>query len=130
MRQPRGGVLGFLPELRRDTLGLLARCTREYGDLVRIRLGLTHTVLLGHPALVEEVLVTRSHEFRKNLGTRRLRSALGNGLLVSEGETWLRQRRMMQPAFHRQRVDGMAEAMVCTALKAVDGWNSGETRDI
>src|SRR5438132_6529205 len=105
---PRSGVLGLLPELRTDALGLLARCSRDFGDFVRIRLGLTRAVVISHPELVEEVLVTRNHDFRKNLGARRLRSPLGEGLLVSEGDFWLRQRRLMQPAFHRQRLDAMA----------------------
>ena len=55
-------------------------------------------------------------DFRKNLGARRLGSLLGNGLVLSEGEFWLRQRRLMQPAFHRQRIGAMAEAMVGCAL--------------
>src|SRR5438477_11119644 len=97
---PRGGPLGLLPDLSRDPLGLLARCARDYGDFVRLRVGLTSVVLISHPDLVEEVLITRAHAFRKSLGARRLRSALGDGLMVSEGEFWLQQRRRMQRAFH------------------------------
>src|SRR5205823_801292 len=58
---PTGGVLGLLPELSRDALGLFMRCTRDYGDFVRIRLGITRAIVIGHPDLVEEVLVTRNH---------------------------------------------------------------------
>lgn len=126
---PRGGVLGLLPELKRDPLGLLERCARNYGDLVRIRLGLTPFVLINHPALVEEVLVSRQRDFRKNLSGR-LGSALGNGLLVSEGEFWLRQRRLMQRAFHRQRVDAMLETMVSFTCQVLDEWRAGEVRDV
>jgi len=71
---PPHGLLGLLPELSHDALGLLTRCARDYGDFVRVRLGLTRAVLIGHPDLVEEVLVTRNHDFRKNLGARRLGS--------------------------------------------------------
>src|SRR5690348_1300032 len=67
---PRGGVLGLLPDLGRDALGLLTSVTRDYGDLVHIRLGLTPVVVVGHPALVEEVLVTRNHDYRKSESTR------------------------------------------------------------
>jgi cytochrome P450 len=98
---PSGGVLGLLPDLRRDALGLFSRCAHEYGDFVRLRLGMTDAVLISHPYLIEQVLVTHYQHFRKNLGPR-LGSALGSGLLVSEGEYWLQQRRLMQPAFHRQ----------------------------
>lgn len=127
---PPHGVLGLLPELSRDALGLLTRCARDYGDFVRVRLGLTRAVLIGHPDLVEEVLVTRNHDFRKNLGTRRLASLLGRGLLLSEGDFWLRQRRLMQPAFHRQRIAALSEAMVDATVAMCDGWQAGEVRDI
>jgi cytochrome P450 len=123
-------MLGLLPDLERDALGLLTRCTREYGDLVRIRLGLTPAIVVGHPDLVEEVLVTRNHDFRKSLSTRRLGSLLGNGLLLSEGDFWLRQRRVMQPAFHRERVAKMGETMVASALEVADAWRDGEVRAI
>jgi cytochrome P450 len=129
-RTLRGGLFGHLPELSQDPLGLFLRTTRTHGDFVQMRLGLSRTLLLGHPDLVEEVLVTRSHDFRKNVAQRRLRTALGDGLMVSEGATWLRQRRLMQPAFHRRRIDGMAERMVTTVSNAIDSWRSGETRDM
>jgi cytochrome P450 len=127
---PKGGVLGVLPEFERDSLGLLTRCTREYGDLVRIRLGLTPAMVVGHPHLVEEVLVTRNHDYRKSMSTRRLGSVLGNGLLLSEGDFWLRQRRLMQPAFHRERLARMGEAMVASALEVTDAWQDGDVRAI
>jgi cytochrome P450 len=127
---PRGGVLGLLPEIDRDPLGVLTRCTREYGDFVPLRLGLTPAILVGHPALAEEVLVTRNHDFRKHVGARRLGTLLGNGLLLSEGTFWLRQRRLMQPAFHRQRLAAMADTMVATTAALLDTWQVGDTRDI
>jgi cytochrome P450 len=129
-RAPAGGVLGLLPELNRDALGLLTQCTREYGDLVHIRLGLTPTLVVGHPDLVEEVLVTRNHDFRKSLSTRRLDTLLGKGLLLSEGDFWLRQRRLMQPAFHRERIAKMGEAMVRSATEITNSWHNGEVRAI
>jgi cytochrome P450 len=127
---PQGGLLGLLPEVSRDALGFFTRCTRDYGDFVRVRLGLTPCVIVGHPALVEEVLVTRNHDYRKGFATRRLGSLLGNGLLLSDGDFWLRQRRLMQPAFHRQRLTAMAHAMVAITAKLLDGWHDGETRAI
>ena len=125
---PKGGVLGLLPELGRDALGLLTRVTRDYGDLVQIRLGLTQMVVVGHPDLVEEVLVTRNHDYRKGESTRRLGSLLGRGLLLSEGDFWLRQRRLMQPAFHRQRLAQMAETMIDSADQLAATWRDGDER--
>jgi cytochrome P450 len=127
---PKSGVLGQLPELGRDALGLLSRVTRDYGDLVTIRLGLTRTVVVGHPDLIEEVLVTRNHDYRKSESTRRLGSLLGRGLLLSEGDFWLRQRRLMQPAFHRQRLARMADAMIDSAADMVSNWRDGDVRAI
>ncbi len=127
---PRGGLLGVLPELARDPLAFMTRCTRDYGDFVPVRLGLTPAVVVGHPDLVEQVLVTRNHDFRKSPSTRRLGSLLGKGLLLSEGDFWLRQRRLMQPAFHRQRLAAMAETMVAATSEVLDTWHADETRAI
>jgi cytochrome P450 len=127
---PRGGPLGPLSELQRDPLELFARCTRDYGDFVPIRLGLKRTVLVGHPSLVEEVLATRSRDFRKNLGARDVRGVLGNGLLVSEGDVWRRQRQLIQPAFHQSQLDRLAATMVATVSTALDYWHTGEQREL
>jgi cytochrome P450 len=127
---PKGGLLGLLPELARDPLAFMATCTQDYGDFVRVRLGLTPSIVIGHPDLVEEVLVTRNHDFRKGQATRRLGSLLGKGLLLSEGDFWLRQRRLMQPAFHRQRLAAMAQTMVATTAQVLDTWQPGEVRSL
>jgi cytochrome P450 len=127
---PKGGVFGLLPEVSRDALGFMTRCTRDYGDFVRVRLGLTPCIVVGHPDLVEEVLVTRNHDYRKGFATRRLGSLLGKGLLLSEGDFWLRQRRLMQPAFHRQRLLAMADVMVATSAEILGDWRNGQTRAI
>ena len=127
---PKAGPLGLLPALAHDALGLLTQVTRDYGDLVHIRLGLTPAIVLGHPDLVEEVLVTRNHDYRKNDATRRLGSLLGRGLLLSEGDFWLRQRRLMQPAFHRQRLSKMAEAMIDCAVDMTNTWQHDDVRAI
>jgi cytochrome P450 len=123
-------MLGQLPELSRNPLGLFERCARDYGDLVHLRLGLTRIVLINHPDLVEELLVTRNRDFQRGLRTQHISSALGNGLLVSEGDFWLRQRRLMQPGFHRQRVEAMGANMVAIASKVIDQWLPGESCDI
>src|SRR5262249_57488951 len=77
-------------------------CAREYGDVVETKMGPFRIFLIFHPHAIEELLVTRNRDFIKSPGVRMLRPLLGDGLLLSEGETWLRQRRLMQPAFHRQ----------------------------
>src|SRR4029079_4003488 len=93
-------------EFRRAPLGLFERLQREQGDFARMRMGLSPVVVLSHPSLVEEVLVTENHRFRKNPATRRLHSLIGNGVLSADGEDWKRQRRGAEPAAHSARRRG------------------------
>jgi cytochrome P450 len=126
---PPGRFLtGHLGELRRDTLGLFTRCAREYGDCVLLRYGLTPVYLLFHPDLIEQVLHSRN--FIKHYALRMNRRLLGNGLLSSEGDFWLRQRRLIQPAFLRDRIPGHATAMVEQAERLADTWADGQTRNV
>jgi cytochrome P450 len=109
-------------------LGLYTRCAREYGDCVLLRLGLTPAYLLFHPDLIEQVLLSRN--FIKHYALRMNRRLLGEGLLSSEGDFWLRQRRLIQPAFLRERIAGYAAAMVEQAERLADSWAHGQTRDV
>ena len=109
---PRGGfVFGSAGEFRRDQLGFYVSCARQYGDFVQTRMGPYRIFMVFHPDAIEELLVARNRDFIKSPGVRLLRPVLGDGLLLSEGDTWLRQRRLVQPAFHRQRVAGYGEVM-------------------
>ena len=122
--------MGHVPHFRRDPLGFLTHCAREYGDFVPLRFLTQRVVLLGHPTFVEQVLVTQQQHFRKSPGLRRNRRLLGHGLLTSDGEFWRRQRRLMQPAFHRQRIRGYGEVMVDSATRLLDTWHDGDVRDV
>jgi cytochrome P450 len=127
---PRGRwLLGSLGELQRDQLGFYADCAR-YGDLVATRLGPRRAVLVYHPDAIEDVLVTRSRDFVKSPGVRLLRPLLGDGLLLSEHDFWLRQRRLVQPAFHRQRVAAYGDVMTAYAERHLAGWKDGDVRDV
>jgi len=122
-------ITGEMGEFRRDPLGLLERLARQ-GDFTRLRFGLNQAVLLSHPTLVEEVLVTHNQYFRKSPGTRRLGSLLGNGLLSSDGEAWLRKRRLTQPAFHREKVTIAGQVMVDYSQRLLDHWTPGAEFDV
>jgi cytochrome P450 len=87
-------------------------------------------VLLVHPDHVKEILVTQQRTFIKSMVLQRSRRVLGDGLLTSEGELHLRQRRLVQPAFHRARIAAYAEVMVEHALRMDAGWRDGQTLDI
>src|SRR6266540_309616 len=123
-------LTGEMGAFRRDPLGMLQRVAREQGDFAPIRFGLSRAIILSHPALVEEVLVTHNQWFRKNPATRRLGSLIGRGLLSSDGEAWRRQRRLTQPAFHRARVNAAGEAIVEYAQRQLATWQPGEIRDV
>jgi cytochrome P450 len=128
---PKGHwLLGNLRDWRADILGFYTRMAREHGDIVSLRIADRRMVLVSHPDGVEEVLATRHRHFKKNFAQRMLTPWLGNGLLLSEGEVWLRQRRLMQPAFRRERVTSYADTMVALTRRMIDSWQDGETRDI
>jgi cytochrome P450 len=128
---PRGHFLvGSLPEFRRDVLGYLSACARQYGDVVPIRLPRRRLVMLSHPDLIEDVLTAHARRTTKTALLNMLRPILGDGLLLSEGDTWLRQRRLIQPAFHRQRIAAYGDVMAGYAERAMRQWKDGETRDV
>jgi cytochrome P450 len=130
-RGPRGHVLlGSGPDFARDQLGFYAACAREYGDVVPVRFGPRRGLLLYHPDAIEEVLVTRNRDFIKSPGVRLLSRLLGNGLLLSEAGTWLRQRRLLQPAFHRQRVAAYGEVMTSLTVRRLADWRDGDVLDV
>src|SRR5690242_13731506 len=93
---PRRSAAAFVPlGLGRDPLAVVTRLARTYGDVSHLVAGGEHLVLLNHPQLVKDVLVTHQRNFRKGRGLERARRLLGDGLLTSEGDTHLRQRRLM-----------------------------------
>src|SRR5437763_1273030 len=90
-------LLGHLPEFRADRLAFFTRCARTYGDVVALRLPGLRVLLLSHPDLIEEVLVTQASKFIKHFGLRMYKPVLGNGLVTSEGAFWRRQRKLSAP---------------------------------
>jgi len=128
---PRGGLpLRSLLAFRRDPLSFLARVQRAHGDVAAFRFGPRRLYLLSHPDLVRDVFVTHHRNFIKSLALQRARVLLGTGLLTSEGDFHLRQRRMAQPAFHRDRVAALAATMAAYAGRAGDGWSAGREMDV
>jgi cytochrome P450 len=114
----------------RDPLALLKGLARDYGDVARFRAGPHSVYLLSHPDYVRDVLVTNNARFKKGRALQRAKRLLGEGLLTSEGEFHRRQRRLAQPAFHRQRVAAYGRVMVEYAERASARWRDGEELDI
>jgi len=132
--KPRGPrnlpILGNLPSFRARPIEFLTRIAREYGDLPYFRLGPYHAYLINHPDYVRDILVTNQANFTKSRALQRGRILLGEGLLTSEGTFHLRQRRLVQPAFHRDRLTGYAAVMSDYAVRTRDRWKAGSTLDI
>ena len=124
----------MLPRLRRDALQTFVDAADQYGDLVHLKVGPYHGFLALDPADIRHVLQDNARNYHKSPVYERLRDGVGNGLLTSEDAFWLRQRRLAQPAFHRQRVMAMADAMVACTEQMLERWDGvasrGETIDL
>jgi cytochrome P450 len=128
---PRGKpIVGNLLDFRRDPLRFLTSLARDYGDVARFRLGPEKILLLNHPDLIRDVLVTHSRNFKKSRGLEMAKRFLGEGLLTAEGDFHRRQRRLVQPAFHRQRLASYAEVMAGYAARVRDRWQPGARLDV
>jgi len=129
---PKGlPVLGMALDLLRDPLTLMRSVAKEYGDVVRIPVVLQSRILVNHPDYVQQVLLFQQAKFHKSTLTKETTGRLlGQGLLISEGDFWRRQRRLAQPAFHRQRINEYAPTMIeCAEMKERD-WRDGDTRNM
>jgi cytochrome P450 len=124
-------ILGVSLDMLRDALSLLRRAAREYGDIVRIPVLMGDRILLNHPDFIEQLLVIQQSKFHKStLSKEATQRLLGQGLLISEGDFWRRQRRLAQPAFHRARINQYAATMVEIAQEHMRKWRGGEERDV
>jgi cytochrome P450 len=123
--------MGMALNLRRDPLGGMRQMAFEYGDIVRFYVMMQERILLNRPDLINQVLVIQHGKFHKSELTRRItRRMLGQGLLISEGDFWRRQRRLAQPAFHRSRTNDYAATMLDIAQAHIGDWRDGEQRNI
>ena len=126
---PKLSALGALRAWRRDPLGLLER-TASYGDVVRTQLPRLEAWLLNHPDYVREVLVHYHHDFMKGPTIQAAKRVLGQNLLTGEGEFHRRQRRLIQPIFHHQRIEAHAQIMAEHADRATERWPTGEVLNV
>ena len=128
---PRGlPIVGSLFDYFRDMLGFLLRTARTYGDIAFFKLGSRKVYLLSHPDFIKDVLVTNHMKFHKSRALERSKIVLGEGLLTSEGETHLRERRIIQPVFHHRRIKAYADVMTDFASRIGENWENGDVVDI
>jgi cytochrome P450 len=120
---PRGVPgLGVLLQVRRDPTTFFENCAHEFGETVFLKIGQHRAFLITNPRDIRHVLQDNARNYHKSPLYDGMRRTLGNGLLTSEDGFWLRQRRIAQPAFHRERLVQLAAVMSETAAAAADKW--------
>jgi cytochrome P450 len=115
-------ILGHLLEGWRDPLSLLLRSSRDHGDVVLFRFAHLRYYLVNDLDAIRRVLVDNHKNYTKSQNYKGLKLVLGTGLLTSEGDFWRRQRKLVQPAFHRERLTGFARSMTASTRDMLDRW--------
>src|SRR5690242_12773008 len=127
--QPAGLFGGHMRAFWNDRLGFLER-QAALGDVTFFRMSSQPAYFINHPDHIRDMLVINAQKFMKGRALQRAKVLLGEGLLTSEGEYHLRQRRMIQPAFHKNRIAEYSRSMVEFGERVSDRWRDGETLDI
>jgi cytochrome P450 len=132
---PPGPRIGFLRWSREalaspDPLGYITALVRRYGDIAGMRVLNTRIFVINHPDYIEDVLVHHPRKFIKGRVLKANKRVFGEGLLTSEGDFWLRQRRLAQPAFHRARIASYASTMVDYTERLLRDWRGGQEFDL
>src|SRR5687767_5755946 len=107
-------ITGHLAPFAQDPLGFVTACARDHGDLVPLTFLGKKACLLAHPDFIEHILATHHRDFHKiaSLTSPFMKRLIGSGLVASEDDFWVRQRRLAQPAFHKERIRSYADGMV------------------
>ncbi|HEY0753209.1 MAG TPA: cytochrome P450 [Ktedonobacteraceae bacterium] len=117
-------LLGSAREMQRDPLGFLTR-TQGYGEVVRLRFLFSPTYLISHPESIKHVLQENARNYNKDLVTYKMfEPILGQGLLINDGPSWLHQRRLIQPAFHRTRLTTYGTPMTDATVAMLERWQA------
>lgn len=117
---PGWRMLRLIPQLRRDPLGVFRSLAADYGGLVRVNVPRLSFHLVSNPDYVKHVLQDHQRNYIKGSSVEPARILVGHGLATSDGELWRRQRRLMQPAFHRKRLAALAELMTGVGARWLD----------
>lgn len=106
----------------REPIAFLRQAAQTHGGLVRLRLGKEGILLVSDPAYVKHILQDNYHNYIRGRSVEAARLLLGNGLALTDGDSWLQRRRLMQPAFHRRRLEGLVATMASTVQEVVERW--------
>ena len=127
---PPNLIRSLFGAMQQNPLDYFTEMTQKYGDVFGMRIGNFRTIFINHPDLIEDVLVNNARKYHKGRILQANKYLFGEGLLTAEGDFWLRQRRLSQPAFHRERINGYAATMADYTEQMVAPWRDGEERDI
>ena len=127
---PSNLIRSLFGAMRQNPLEYFTAMAQQYGDISGMRIGNFRTLFISHPDLIEDVLVNNARKYHKGRILQANKYLFGEGLLTSEGDFWLRQRRLSQPAFHRERINSYAATMVEYTEQLLATWRDGEQRDI
>jgi len=120
---PRSNIIfGAALDFRRDAIKFMTSTADDYPGFSRFRFVYLRMILLSDPEYVKHVLQTNNKNYKKGIEYEHLKPVLGEGLLTSEGDFWLRQRRLAQPSFHRDRIAGFIEKMVDCTDEMLNEW--------
>lgn len=126
-------LLGNMLDMRQP-IPFFMQTTQTYGDLVRLRLGKKGMLLVSNPDHVKHILQDNYHNYIRGESVSEARLLLGNGIALIDGDSWLAQRRLMQPAFHRRRLEGLITTMTAAVEDVVARWQplvqSGQPLDL
>jgi cytochrome P450 len=128
---PKGRPLvGMLPEMIRDMLGLFTDLNRQYGGIVQFKLLNKPYLLVTSPEYVKHILQKEHHNYIRGRSVETGRVLLGDGLPLIDGDVWLRERRLLQPAFHRQKLSALTDTIVGAIRERLETWQGGQTFDM
>lgn len=127
---PEGGrILGVALRMKNDPLELIIEAAQEHGGLARLDLGVKVAYLVTGPTCIKHVLQDKYRNYIRGKSVSAGRLLLGNGLALSDGAFWLRQRRLMQPAFHRRRLEQLVAVVTETVAAKVEAWRMHASSD-
>jgi cytochrome P450 len=115
-------LLGVLPQVWKNPLGFFLNTAKKYGGIVQIQMGPNHMYLVSHPNAVKHILQDNNKNYVK--GYEKAKGLFGDGLLTADGDKWLRQRRLMSPAFNRSAINPLLSMMVAATEEKMAEWRS------
>ncbi|HEX6574687.1 MAG TPA: cytochrome P450 [Gemmatimonadaceae bacterium] len=127
---PRRVLTGNLRDFSLDPLKFLTETSNQFGPVASLRFGRMRAFLVSDPGMIEEILVKRRNDFVKAAAIRKQRKLFGSGLLINEGNSWARQRRLTQPAFHPGNLGVYVQPILDHTRRALDRWKTTPTIDV